>query len=105
MKRMMSEPPNNYTLSLTGMSQIGQVDDPAEDPLGVTGSKSNSCHSDNSPKNGFINRSSSIAKQADMMKSYSITPEFGVEGLGHFDAIVMVGDEGQEKTDLVQQLT
>ena len=39
---MMSEPPNNYTLSLAGLSQIGLADDPVDDPLGATESKTNS---------------------------------------------------------------
>lgn len=43
---MMSEPPNNYTLSLAGLSQIGLADDPIEDPLGATESKTESENSD-----------------------------------------------------------
>ena len=59
---MMSEQPHNYTLSLAGMGKIGLVVDPADDPLGTGGSKSNSeraTHSDNTPS-PMIKQSSKV---------------------------------------------
>ena len=70
----MSEPPNNYALSLnSGISRIGLVDDPADDPPEVTGSRSNSercVHSDNTPPPVFNSNSTvlpSTVLQAEMM--------------------------------------
>ena len=97
---MMSEQPHNYTLSLAGMGKIGLVVDPADDPLGTGGSKSNSeraTHSDNTPS-PMIKQSSKVKMQEKMM-SDSITPEFALEGLKQ-GAVVMV-ENGEEKMDLV----
>ena len=100
---MMSEQPHNYTLSLAGMGQIGQIVDSADDPLG-TGSKTNSeqaIHSDNTPSP--LVKQSSNAMQRQMMDEL-ITPEFALEELKHQSTVVMVGD-GEEKVDIVPRLT
>ena len=96
---MMSEQPHNYTLSLAGMGKIGLTVDPADDPLGTGGSKSNSeraTHSDNTPS-PMIKQQSKVM-QSQMM-SDGVTPEFALEGLKQ-GAVVMV-ENGEEKMDLV----